>query len=132
MFIKYCVFSKDFRIFRTLFSLDVSVCTHTRQAKHQRCSRTGRVKKNHNILRKKHNIWWTPCSSKRSSWKQTLDVTSPDFVLRCGLVDLEKEVVVYIVRLVEFCLKKTMKWKSKKFLISSPADVLSLIWSLLL
>ena len=36
----------------SLFSLGVSVCTHTRQVEHQRCSRTGRVKKNHNILRK--------------------------------------------------------------------------------
>ena len=42
-------FSKDFRIFRTLVSLGVSECTHTRQVEHQRCSRTGRVQ---NILRK--------------------------------------------------------------------------------
>ena len=28
-----------------LFSLGVSVCTHTRQVEHQRCSRTGRVQK---------------------------------------------------------------------------------------
>ena len=42
VFIKYCVFSK---IFRTLFSLGVSVCTHTRQVENQRCSRTGGVKK---------------------------------------------------------------------------------------
>ena len=35
----------------------VSVCTHTRQVEpHQRCSRTGRVQKNHKILKKKHNI----------------------------------------------------------------------------
>ena len=40
----------------SLFSLGVSVCTHTRQVEHQRWSRTGRVQKNHNILRKKHNI----------------------------------------------------------------------------
>ena len=43
VFIKYCVFLEDFKIFRTLFSLGVSVCTHTRQVEHQRCSRTGRV-----------------------------------------------------------------------------------------
>ena len=30
VFIKYCVFSKDFRIFQTPFSLGVSVCTHTK------------------------------------------------------------------------------------------------------
>ena len=40
----------------SLFSLAVSVCTHTRQVEHQCCSRTGRVQKNHQILRKKHNI----------------------------------------------------------------------------
>ena len=56
VFIKYCVFSKLFEIFRTLFSLGVSVCTLTRQVEHQRCNRTGRVQKNHKILRKKHNI----------------------------------------------------------------------------
>ena len=31
----------------SLFSLGVSVCTHTRHVEHQRCSRTGRVQKNH-------------------------------------------------------------------------------------
>ena len=40
----------------SLFSLGVSVCTHTRQVEDQRYSRTGRVQKDHNILRKKHNI----------------------------------------------------------------------------
>ena len=30
----------------SLFSLGVSVCTHTRQVEHQSCSRTGRVKNN--------------------------------------------------------------------------------------
>ena len=53
MFIKYCVFSELLKILRTLFSLGVSVCTHTRQVEHQRCSRTGRVQKNHNIWRKR-------------------------------------------------------------------------------
>ena len=52
VFIKYCFFSKDFRIFRTLFSLGVSVNTQTRQVKHQHCRRTGRVQKGHKILRK--------------------------------------------------------------------------------
>ena len=42
-------FRRFLYIFRTQFSLDVSVCTHTRQAEHQRCSRTGRVQKKHNI-----------------------------------------------------------------------------------
>ena len=53
VFIKYCVF---FRIFKnipdsglSLFSLGVSVCTHTRQVEQQRCSRTGRAQKNHQI-----------------------------------------------------------------------------------
>ena len=40
------------KIFWTLFSLGVSVCTHTRQLEHQRCSRTGRVQKNHKIRKK--------------------------------------------------------------------------------
>ena len=40
-------FSEDFKIFLTLFSLSVSVFTHTRQVETQRCSRTGRVQKNH-------------------------------------------------------------------------------------
>ena len=66
VFIKYCIFLKDFKIFRTLAffcfpSVSVCVHTHTRQVENQRCSRTGRVQKNHKILRKKHNIWWTPC-----------------------------------------------------------------------
>ena len=33
----------------SLFSLGVSVCTHTRQVEHQRCSSSGRVQKNHEI-----------------------------------------------------------------------------------
>ena len=49
---RVCVFSEFLKIFRTLFSLGVSVCTHTRQVEDQRCSRTGRVKKNHKILGK--------------------------------------------------------------------------------
>ena len=60
VFIKYCVF---FRIYRnipdsglSLFSLGVSLCTHTSQVENQRWCRTDRVQKNHNILRKKHNI----------------------------------------------------------------------------
>ena len=36
----------------SLFSLSVSVCTHTMQVELKRCSRTGRVQKNHKILRK--------------------------------------------------------------------------------
>ena len=63
MFIKYYVFSEDFRIFRTLAFLCFfprCQCVY-RQVENQRCSRTGRVQKNHKILRKKHNIWLTPC-----------------------------------------------------------------------
>ena len=36
----------------SLFSLGVSVCIHSRQVEHQRCSRNGRVQNNHKILRK--------------------------------------------------------------------------------
>ena len=53
VFIKYCVFSKILIYFPdSVFSR----CTNTRQVEHQRCSRTGRVLKNHKVLRKKHNI----------------------------------------------------------------------------
>ena len=56
MFIKYCVFSKILKYIPdsglSRFPLIVSVCTHTRQVDHQRCSRTCRVQKNHNIFRK--------------------------------------------------------------------------------
>ena len=52
VFIKNCVISEDFNIFLTLFSLSVSVCTHTRQVENQRCSRTDRVQKNPKVLRK--------------------------------------------------------------------------------
>ena len=49
VFIKYCVFSLRLENIPdsglSLFSLCVSVCTHTRQVEHQRCSRKGRVKK---------------------------------------------------------------------------------------
>ena len=40
----------------SLFSLCVSVCTPTRQVEHQRCSRTGRVKKSQSF-KEKHNIY---------------------------------------------------------------------------
>ena len=35
VFIEYCVFSELFKIFQTLFSLGVSVCSHTRQVENQ-------------------------------------------------------------------------------------------------
>ena len=54
--IKYCVFFKILKYsgpwHLSVFPLGVSVCTHTRQVEHQRCSRTGRVQKTHHILRK--------------------------------------------------------------------------------
>ena len=59
VFIKYCAFSKILKYsgrLLSLFSLGPSVCTRTRQVEHQRHSRTGRVQKNHKILREKHNI----------------------------------------------------------------------------
>ena len=47
------LFWKILKHWVSLFSLGVSVCTHNnRQVEHQRCSRTGRVQKNHQILRK--------------------------------------------------------------------------------
>ena len=52
VFIKYCVFSEDFKIFLTLFPLGVSVCTRTRQVENLRCSRTDNIQKNQKILRK--------------------------------------------------------------------------------
>ena len=46
VFIKYCFFSKDFRIFLTLsFSVFPRCQCVYRQVEHQRCSRTGRVQK---------------------------------------------------------------------------------------
>ena len=55
VFIKYCVFSKILKYIPdsalSWFPLSVSVCTQW-QVKNQRCSRTCRVQKNHNILRK--------------------------------------------------------------------------------
>ena len=77
MFIKYCVFSEFLKIFWTLYSLGVSVCTHTRQVENHRCSRAGRVKKNHNILRKKSIFYEHPvvfnfwCAAKRIVWEKT-------------------------------------------------------------
>ena len=55
--IKHCGFFDDFEwnildSWLPPFSLGVSVCIQTRQVEHQRCRRTGRVQKNHKILRK--------------------------------------------------------------------------------
>ena len=58
VFIKYCFFRRFYNIpdsCLSLFSLGLSVCTHTRQVEHHGCSRTGNVQKNHKILREKHN-----------------------------------------------------------------------------
>ena len=55
VFIKYCVFSKilkyipDFGLSRCVHW--TSCLDHKMQVEHQRCIRTGRVKKSHNILR---------------------------------------------------------------------------------
>ena len=45
VFIKYCVFSKILKYIPDsgLFLFSLSVCAHTRQVEHTRCSRTGRV-----------------------------------------------------------------------------------------
>ena len=66
-------FSKDFRIFRTLVFLcfpSVSVCVHTHRSNPSACSRTGRVQKNHNILRKntifnEHPVLYRSCFSSK-------------------------------------------------------------------
>ena len=52
MFIKYCVFKYIPDSVLSRFPLGVSVCTHIRQVEHQRCTRTGRVQKNHKIKEK--------------------------------------------------------------------------------
>ena len=72
LFMKYCVF---FRFFEnildsglSLFSLCVSVCTHSRQVEHQRCSRTGRVQKIHRNLRKNTIFNEHPVDNVRDSW----------------------------------------------------------------
>ena len=52
-----CYFEDFLNIFRTLwFPLGVSVCTQL-QVENQRCSRTGRVRKNNIIIRKKNTIF---------------------------------------------------------------------------
>ena len=59
VFIIYCVFFRILKIFRTLAFLcfpSASVCVYTRQVEHHRCSKTGRVQKNHKVLRKKHTL----------------------------------------------------------------------------
>ena len=42
------------------------VCIHTRQVEHQRCSRTCRVQKNHNILRKNTIFYEHPVFNLRT------------------------------------------------------------------
>ena len=67
-------FSELFKIFRTLFSLGVCVCTHSRQVENQRFSRTGRVQKNRKILRKKHIL---PVVEEYQVWIQLAAATVP-------------------------------------------------------
>ena len=60
VFINYFFFQKNL-IYSGLWPFSVfprcqCMCTHARQVEHQRCSRTGRVQKKYNILRKKYNI----------------------------------------------------------------------------
>ena len=56
----------------------ISVCTHTRQVEHQRCSRTGRVQKNYNILRKNTIFYEHPVAKKFGYFT----ITQPDWLLR--------------------------------------------------
>ena len=58
--INYCVFSKILKYSLSWLFLGLYTGLHAWttkwQVEHPRCSRTGRVKKNYKILRKKHNI----------------------------------------------------------------------------
>ena len=69
VFIKYCVFSKILKYIPdsglSRFSLVVNVCTQW-QVKHQRCSRTCGVQKNHNNLRKNAIFNEHPCIKSNS------------------------------------------------------------------
>ena len=56
VFIKYCVFSEFLKIFRTLFSLGVSVRTHTRQVENQTAAELAELKKITKFKGKNHNI----------------------------------------------------------------------------
>ena len=57
------VFFFDFlKIFRTLFSLGVSVCYTHQAGRKPALQHTWQSSENHKIFRKKHNIWWTPCT----------------------------------------------------------------------
>ena len=75
VFIKYCVFLKDFKILRTLAFLcflSVSVCVHT-PGTHQ-AGRTPALQQNWQSsensknFKEKHNISWTPSSLVRKEW----------------------------------------------------------------
>ena len=81
-------FSEFLKLFRTLFSLSVSVCTHTRQVEHQRCCRTDRVQKNYNNLRKNtifnehpvsfflsFSLFFTPTSSTTSTYPHNFSLS---------------------------------------------------------
>ena len=71
VFIKYCGFFNIPDSGLSLFSLGVSVCTHTRKVEHQRCNRNGIVQKNHEISRKntisnKHPVFPLPSRVQRT------------------------------------------------------------------
>ena len=56
-------------------------CVYTHQAgRKSGCSRTGRVRKNHKILRKKHNISWTPCINSRAYYERLIMLAELPFL----------------------------------------------------
>ena len=66
----------------------VSACTHTRQVEHQRCNSTGRVQKNHNILRKDTIINGHPVHIRVEILKE--DEISRAFSIELCLTTLKK------------------------------------------
>ena len=131
MFIKYCVFSKVFRIFGTLASLCfplVSVCVYT----HQCCNRTGRVQKNHKILRKKpqttilneHPVYlgiflrplmFLESSILTSNLPKSLKMYLRRWYWRNHLINLKSFfgifiITIYIFFFYEFLTKCKMRW----------------------
>ena len=91
VFIKYCFFSKILIYIPdsglSWFPLGVSVCTQW-QVKHQHCSRTGRVKKNHNILRKNTIFNEHPVAFKGRLLISTLSISCHFQIDSISLTDL--------------------------------------------
>ena len=102
-------FQRFYNIFRILASLGFpsvpgSVCTQL-QVKHQGCSRICRVQKNHNILKEKHNISWTPCSSHIATMVISFWVISKLSFMRL----LNHSGKVFVIQLIWFRLSILFK-----------------------